>query len=133
MRAAQTGHSVSEETKEKLREAQNANWQRPEYVQAQMRANNVHPNQLELAVAAQLKPLGFRFVGDGQLIITGKCPDFWDGGTRLIELYGDYWHRNDNPQDRIDLFKAVGYDCLVIWESEWNNNPEEVMARVTND
>ncbi len=105
---------VSEDTKQKLRDL----WQDPEYVQKQMRANSTRPNRLELDAARWLVSLGFDYVGDGQLIVAGKCPDFWDGGTRLIELYGDYWHRNDNPQDRIDLFKAEGYDCLVIWERE---------------
>ena len=41
-----------------------------------------------------------------------------NGRKSLIELYGDYWHKNDNPQDRIDHFKQFGFDTLVIWEKE---------------
>ena len=41
-----------------------------------------------------------------------------NGQKKCIELYGNYWHKNDNPQDRIDLFKQFGYDTLIIWEHE---------------
>jgi len=99
-------------------EAMKKKWKDPEYVKKQMKAINVRPNKLELLVSDQLKPYGFNYVGDGQLIVAGKCPDFWDGGKRIIELYGDYWHRGQDPQDRIDLFKRHGYNCLIIWESE---------------
>ena len=81
-------------------------------------ANHVRPNKRELQMAERLVPFGFRYVGDGQLIIAGKCPDFWDDGVRLVELYGDYWHVGQDPQERINLFKAHDYDCLVIWASE---------------
>lgn len=37
---------------------------------------------------------------------------------KLIELFGDYWHKGEDPQDRINIFKKFGYDTLVIWESE---------------
>ena len=54
------------------------------------------------------------------MILSGKIPDFVNvnGKKKLIELYGDYWHRNDNPQDRINLFKKFGWDTLVVWEKE---------------
>jgi G:T-mismatch repair DNA endonuclease (very short patch repair protein) len=36
-------------------------------------------------------------------------PDFiCDEEKKVIEVYGDYWHRNDNPQDRINKFKKMG-------------------------
>jgi G:T-mismatch repair DNA endonuclease (very short patch repair protein) len=38
--------------------------------------------------------------------------------VRKSELYGDYWHKGQNPQDRIDMFKPFGFDTLVIWEKE---------------
>lgn len=43
-------------------------------------------------------------------------PDFVNIKKRkVIEGFGDYWHRNDNPQDKIDSFGKFGYDCLIIW------------------
>lgn len=53
-------------------------------------------------------------------MINGKNPDFTNcnGKKKLIELFGDYWHKGEDPQDRINIFKKFGYDTLVIWESE---------------
>ncbi len=87
------------------------------------------PNKLERRVL-ELLPSSWRYVGDGTFKVGRKCPDFWDGGTKLLEVYGDYWHQGDNPQDRIDLFKRHGYDCLVIWEHEVNESPMDVTSRV---
>ena len=48
-------------------------------------------------------------------------PDFRVPGTmRMIEVFGDYWHGGENPQDRIDLWRSVGCECLVVWEHEIN-------------
>ena len=115
---ATTGKKQSVETRERLRQLSLELWQCPEYVKAQMEARGVKPNKLELQLGEKLALLGFRYVGDGQLVIGGKCPDFWDGGTRLVELYGDYWHRGQDPQERIDHFARYGYECQVIWERE---------------
>ena len=98
-------------------------WRDPEYAKKQMNACNVIQNKAEKRlekILNRLFPGEWKFVGDGKLIIDGKCPDFANinGQKKLIELYGDYWHRNDNPQDRIDIFKPFGYKTLVIWESE---------------
>lgn len=110
-----------------MRDITRQKWQDPEYVASQMRARGVGQNKLE----KMLEELtGLQFVGDGRLVIGGKCPDFWDGGTKLVELYGDYWHRGQNPQDRIDFFDQRGYSCLVVWESELLGRPEEVVSRV---
>ena len=82
----------------------------------------VRPNKAELRCLKFLTRTDldsmWYYVGDGFLVIDGKNPDFWDGGTRLVEMYGDYWHHGQDPQERIDFFKQLGYDCLVIWEHE---------------
>jgi hypothetical protein len=52
------------------------------------------------------------------LIIGSKCPDFWNGDHKVIELFGDFWHREHNPEDWINYYKKWGYNCLVIWEHE---------------
>ena len=72
---------------------------------------------------------GWEFIGDFSKTIGGKNPDFLND-NKIIEVYGDYWHRNDNPQDRIDFFNRHGYETLVVWESELNNNHDEVVERV---
>ncbi len=104
-------------------------WQDP--IAARKLARWQSPNGVEVRLGELLVPFGFDFVGSGQFIINGMRPDFWDGGTKLIEMYGNYWHKGDNPQDRIDLFKAEGYDCIVIWEHELKD-PDTVIARVSD-
>lgn len=73
-------------------------------------------------------PNEWKYVGDGQVIIDGKCPDFINvnGKKEIIETYGNYWHRNDNPQDRIDKFAKFGYKTLVIWENELQDTASAV-------
>jgi len=64
--------------------------------------------------------LPYKFVGNGEFIIGGKNPDFLNinGEKKLIEIYGIYWHRNDNPEDRINLFKQYGFNTIIFWENE---------------
>lgn len=58
-------------------------------------------------------------------------PDFRVPNTNIIiEVYGNYWHQNDNPQTRIDHWDSVGMKCLVVWEKEINNFPEATKAKV---
>lgn len=78
------------------------------------------PEQAIFSILNSLYPGEWKFVGDGQLIIAGKCPDFVNvnGRKQLIECFGTYWHRGEDPQDRIDIFKPYGYETLVIWEHE---------------
>lgn len=53
---------------------------------------------------------------------SNKNPDFKiHGKNKVIECYGDYWHRNDKPEDIVKLYNEVGYECLVIWEHELKN------------
>ena len=55
------------------------------------------------------------------------APDFLstNGQRKVIEVFGDYWHKGEDPQGRIDAFAKLGFKCLVIWEHEtdtiiWN-------------
>lgn len=65
--------------------------------------------------------LNFEYVGDGKLIIDRKCPDFSDGKGKLIEVFGDYWHSPEQVKNRTRFFSERGYDCLVIWQHEFQN------------
>lgn len=117
------GKSLSSGAKEKLRIKSKERWQTAEFVQKQMRARGVSPNKIELKFEVYLQQelgLSYKYVGDGQFILAGKCPDFinTNGQKKLIELYGDYWHKGEDPQPRIDLFKQYGYETLIVWEHE---------------
>lgn len=68
---------------------------------------------------------------------------------RVVEFYGDYWHANpdmyteedivhqkkvsdiwDNDKDRIIEIESLGYQVLVIWEKEYNENKESTIQKI---
>lgn len=70
--------------------------------------------------------------------------------NKVIEFNGDYWHCNPNEYDKnfynkslkmtasqkwkedeykIKLIEEKGYKVLVIWESEYNDNPEATIQK----
>jgi len=53
-----------------------------------------------------------------------------NGQKKLIELYGDYWHKGQNPQKRINYFKKYGFKTLIIWEKEYKNNFAAVKGKL---
>lgn len=90
-------------------------------------------NGLERDFAAAFPEL--RFVGDGKLwlndAIGPMCPDFVHPTLNLaIELFGDWWHRDDNPNDPSARFRSIGWKCIVIWESEFREDLEMVKIGV---
>lgn len=58
---------------------------------------------------------GFRIVHEGRT----KFPDYVDlDQRRVLEVWGDYWHRGQDPQELIDWYHSAGWSCRVVWESE---------------
>jgi len=138
-RRMRKSHSnITEETRRILREKATISWNDPKQkdsqVKAILKAVNKKPNKAEqkvLSILEKTYPNEWKYVGDGQLIIGGKCPDYTNDNKQLIELYGDYWHKGQDPQDRIDHFKGYGYDTLIIWENELKNE-KSVLTKITN-
>ena len=94
------------------------------------------PTSLEIQLMGLLDllfPHEWKYVGDGQLILGGKCPDFVNinGRKQLIEIYGDYWHRGENPEDRINFFKKYGFITLIIWGHKLKSKAELIDKLVT--
>lgn len=120
------GHRCSKETKRKIGEANSRSmkklWSTNRYVQMQMKARGVAPNKAELlllSILNQYFPNQWRYVGDGQLIISAKCPDFVHIDRKLlIELFGDYWHDESEIGPRTKIFEVHGYRTLILWEHE---------------
>lgn len=136
IRQTEIGKAVSDKTRKRNSLHMLKVWQDPNFVRKQMKASHVKQNKAEKKldnILQQLIPAEYKFVGDGEFILAGKCPDFLNvnGQKKLIELYGDYWHRNDNPQDRIDYFKPYGYSTLVIWEHELKDE-KSLSNKITN-
>ena len=124
--------SVSQETKHKLCLRSKATWDNMTKEERILRIGNMlhrrTPSYPEQVFSNLCK--SFKYVGDGQLIIEGKNPDFVDAtGTKLIEIWGEHWHKGQNPQDRITLFKNLGYACLIIRAKELRH-PEQVLVKV---
>jgi hypothetical protein len=61
-----------------------------------------------------------------------KRPDFVDTfHKKVIEVFGRYWHKNDNPNDLIEEYRKVGWDCLIIWDDEININTRDIIMKFT--
>lgn len=138
------GHIVSKTTREKISKALTGGketkirsrryrealserikklWKSNEYVRKQMKARHLQPNKTEIFLESFLFKLfgsEYKYVGDGEFILAGKCPDFVNinGQKKIIELFGNYWHQSDDGNKRIELFKKYGYQTLIVWEDE---------------
>ncbi len=113
--------------KKKILEAIKKYWLNPESKEKLIKRNYIllhsEPNKTETKlndILNDLQPNEWKYVGNGQIIINGKCPDFINinGKKLIIELFGNYWHKGQNPQDRMDCFSPFGYKSLIIWENE---------------
>ncbi len=128
-----------EESNEKNRLAQKKLWQDNEYrerqLKAQKRGAKIRPNKPEknMIDLIQKNNLPFNYVGSGNIWFRGKTmsfnPDFLSKNPKyIIELFGDYWHRNTQKKDkeRLATYSKYGYKTLVIWEHELKNTPQVV-------
>ncbi len=115
--------------------AKHSQWVLGQYAEGTEWAQKVRagasPNKLEQLMLTHLGPLGWEFVGDGQVWIVGKNPDFIHREEhRLLEVFGDYWHQEDNSQERITHFATYGWPCTVIWESEIKADLPRVLTKI---
>jgi len=86
---------------------------------------NRHPNKPEkylLTLLEKILPEEYIFTGDFSFWVNGKNPDFiCKNKMKIIEFFGEFWHKNENQNERIDHFRKVGYDTLILWENEFKN------------
>ncbi len=131
MSEGQKGLKKSGKTKRKISKTLTKIWQDPEFYRKMFKVFAIKPNKPEMFLTKFLNkilPREYKYVGDGQFILGGKCPDFMNtnGQKKLIEFFGEYWHgekhtgktKKENKRERISYFKQYGYKTLVIWESE---------------
>lgn len=102
-------------------------WRDPEYAQRLSEAQHRKPNETEQLLQTILNeyfPNEWKYVGDGQVWIEGKNPDFIniDGKKQVIEMFGIYWHdpnlfpNRPTEDELIAHYKKFEFDCLVLWE-----------------
>jgi len=132
------GYKTTEKTKKILSEISRRHMQDPEFknrvIRATIKANRKRPTNPEMKVleAVEKYSLPYRYNGNNAgFVLAGCCPDFVNinGDKIVIEVWGDYWHRNDNPADRISRFAKYGFGTLILWESHIKESSLEELAQ----
>jgi len=115
----------------------------PEFLKkfyASRRVRPTHPEQLLDLLLQKHFPKEFAYNGDYSkgVSLGGLIPDFINinGRKLVIEVFGDYWHdkRNGVPWKSTEFgrkatFAQLGFDCVIIWESQLNN-PKSVIEEI---
>lgn len=90
------------------------------------------PSKLELRFAQALDKAGIIYRQQHR-IGTYKT-DFLIDNYLVVELNGDYWHGSLEAKEydthRNTWIEKQGYKVLVIWEHEFNNDPEACIQKV---
>ena len=127
------GYKASKETKEKQSEIGKRHWRDPEYQKLMFETRNTKPNKLE-KYFSKLIGNKIRFVGNYTFYIRTKKrihnPDFKvNSQKKVIELFGNYWHKGEDPNNLIKEYKEAGWKCLVFWEHEVYKETNKVMKK----
>jgi len=117
--------------RKKVCETHLENWQDPEFQEMMVIARNMKPNKLE-KYFDEITPDSIRYTGGGGFFIRCRnricLPDFKvKGQKKVIELFGDYWHKGENPDDMIKEYAEAGWKCKVFWEIEVYDESERVL------
>lgn len=125
------------------REANELNWSKSTYREKTLRATfaalKMRPTKPEKIVKQIIKNnnLPFKYVGNGEVIISGCNPDFisTDNANRIIEVFGRPFHDpfssfrvnircRQSYWGRKCFFKSLGYDLMILWADELMNKDE---------
>lgn len=124
------GRKDSPETIEKRRQSFLRRWEDPEFAHKMHLSWKRQFNNAEKKLFDILQSISvdWKFVGDGTVVIGRFSPDFING-NKIIELFGNWWHEDNEVDERIEYFKSFGYDTIVIWE-EHLEDPEYITKEV---
>jgi len=141
------------DTRVKMSKASKKKWKNKEYrehmlknnkglfrkgtVQPYTYINRVVPNKLEEKVLT-IVPSCVKYVGNGKLwisVINGnKNPDFvvrpFSETKKIIEVFGDYWHKKKEEKSIIETYQQVGIKCMIVWEHEIHENIRDVQEKI---
>lgn len=106
----------------------------------------IRPNKLEqgFITLCEQYNLPFKYTGDGSFWVGNMNPDFVHitGKKITVEIFGDYWHSIDSQPNlklfrtevgRIEAYKSLGWDCIIIWEHELATDPLSCISRVRKE
>lgn len=124
------GRKFSKEWRHKLSKSRKKLFKDPKFVKKYKKWISQKPTKIEVIIEKLVVKYGFEYVGDFSLWIDGKNPDFINKkDKKIIEVFGDYWHKKEDEYIRYKHFKNNGYKILVIWEHEIYKNFENVKRR----
>lgn len=137
------GARFTPEQKQRLSKAIKRLWANPEYkrkcllsiAKGHPRKQNKKEKLLD-CLLQDLFPRHYKYVGNGEILINGKNPDFINihGQKKVIEFFGNYWHgsvktgmtNTEHRRIREAIFSSRGYLPLIIWEHELRDIPRLV-------
>jgi very-short-patch-repair endonuclease len=77
-------------------------------------------------------PNKWKYGGTGEIVIAHKYPDFVnEAEKKIIEVFGDFWHKNDSGYIRKSIFKDYGYSMMIVWEHEIREDLLSVLEKVS--
>ncbi len=85
------------------------------------------PSKPEIQMDTLLKSLDlqYEYVGNGSMWIGCRNPDFINRDrSQIIEVWGDFYHKGQEPRLRIEYFNTFGFKTLIIWASELLNESQ---------
>jgi len=124
------GRKFSKEWRKKLSETRKKLFKNERFVKNYRKWISQKPTKIEFIINELVSNYNFEYVGDFSLWIDGKNPDFINKkAKKIIEVFGNYWHKKEDEYIRFNHFKKNGYEILVIWESEIYNNFDNVKKR----
>lgn len=119
---------------EKVRQASLKQWATPEtrdrIIKSILEVRS--PNKVEIKVLNWLnEEVGneWKFVGDGQIIIGGCCPDFinTNGKKLIVEFYGAFFHKPQEEGYKKKIYAQFGYDTFAIWSKDIQNSTNRAL------
>jgi|ADurb_Leu_02_Slu_FD_contig_61_751680_length_2095_multi_2_in_0_out_0_2 very-short-patch-repair endonuclease len=123
----------NQDKKEEARIRSKNNFKNENYIEKLKAGLKIKPNKPEKIldkILSELFPNSYKYVGNFEIWIGGKNPDFiCENRKKIIEFFGTYYHEESHEDIRTSHFLKYGYQTLIIWEDEIENI-EEVKRRI---
>lgn len=75
--------------------------------------------EIKFMQICQEHDLPFKYVGDGAFWIKDLNPDFVNVENKMVvEILGEYWHTEEETENRVNKLASYGYKALMIWGKE---------------